>query len=579
MFRFRVFLAGLILTSCSAGAVAQGEVAQGKQGYESFARKISEPREIPGAKTYMVAMRDGVRLATDVILPKTAKPGQRFPAVLIRTPYHRKGLVGEEAAKNVPGFGMAAVVQDMRGLYGSEGDEFPMFAGCGWGRIRDGYDTIEWVAKQPWCNGKVAMVGPSAMGITQTLTFPTQPPHLVCGFVMVACSDIYTQGATWGGVPRKAMAENWTADHTFDRRLLDLFRAHPYYDELWDNWNTEKRSHLVNVPALYYGGWYDIFTQGTINSFLTSQSNGGPNTKGKCRLILGPWDHNGLPKGLDYPGNARPKLALWALQWLTPHLTGVKTTASKDVKPVQYYVMGACGEEGAAGNVWREADSWPPKSEPVAFYFHKGGRLSVEKPVEDGASISYRYDPKDPVPTLGGGNLTIARGPMDQRPVEGRADVILFTTPVLTEPVEATGRIKVRLWASSSCTDTDFTAKLCDVYADGRSMIVCDGIIRARCRESLSKPKLIEPGRVYPFEIDLWSTSIIFNKGHRIRVAISSSNNPRFEPNANTGGPSGKGDKTIVAENTIYVDKTRGSHIILPRPLPEATASVGSERR
>jgi hypothetical protein len=211
----------------------------------------------------------------------------------------------------------------------------------------------------------------------------------------------------------------------------------------------------------------------------------------------------------------------------------------------------------------------------VAFYVHKGGTLSTEKPEAAASSATYRYDPKDPVPTLGGGNLTIARGPMDQRPVEKRADVILFTTPVLTEPVEATGRIKVKLWASSSCTDTDFTAKLCDVYPDGRSMIVCDGIIRTRCRESTSRPKLMKPGEVYPFDIDLWSTSIIFNKGHRIRVAISSSNNPRYEPNANTGEPYGQSDKTVVAENTIYLDKARPSHIILPRPLPEALVSAG----
>ncbi len=538
--------------------------------YRRMAGSLSASRDIPGAETFMVAMSDGVRLATDVILPKGAKPGQRFPAVLIRTPYNRRGKVGDMASQTIPMMRMAAVVQDMRGRFDSQGSEYPIFGGCGWGKQRDGYETVEWIARQPWCNGKVSTIGPSAMGITQILMFPTRPPHLVCGFVMVAASNIYSQGAYWGGVPRKSMAQNWTSDHMFDKRQLDLFRTHPYYDEFWEEWNAEKRAHLVNVPVLYYGGWYDIFTQGTINGFKTSNTQGGPKARGKCRMIIGPWDHNDVPVGLDYPPNARPKLALWGFQWISRHVTGIVT--APEPKPVLYYVMGACGEDDAPGNVWREADDWPPPSDPIPYYFHADGALSTDKPSQTEAARSYDYDPKNPVPTIGGGNLTISRGPLDQRPVEDRPDVLLFTTPILEEPVEATGRIKVSLWASSSCRDTDFTAKLCDVYPDGRSMIVLDGIIRARCRESVSQPGLIEPGKVYRYEIDLWSTSIIFNKGHRIRVAISSSNDPRFEPNPNTGAPAGDLSNPVVAHNTIYLDSRRPSHIVLPRPKAEQTS-------
>lgn len=561
---------GRSLAFMAAVLVWQGRVAAESETLTKPGWK--ESREIPGAKTYMVPMRDGVKLATDVTLPK-GEPGKRWPAVLVRTPYNRRGLVGEKASQIIPPFGFVAVVQDLRGRYDSEGSDYPLFGGCGWGKIRDGYDTIEWIAKQPWCNGKVATFGPSAMGLTQNLTIPTQPPHLVCAFVMVAPSDLYTQLVRWGGAPRKAMIEGWLSTNDYDPRNRQAIREHPSRDSWWDAWDTEQQAHRVNVPVVYYGGWYDVLCQGTINSFIGAQTRGGPRARGKCRLVMGPWVHEGLPKRLTYPANAEPKWPLWSMQWCARHLKGGDTSATKaSTKPVSYYVMGACGEEGAPGNVWRSADTWPVPSKLVAYYLRKGGLLSTAEPTEEHALKTYSYDPKNPVPTRGGLNLILEAGPMDQRPIEDRPDVILFTTPTLTEPVEATGRIKVRLWASSSCVDTDFTAKLSDVYPDGRSMLLLDGIRRASYRESLATPKPMTPGEIYEFEIDLWSTSIIFNKGHRIRVAISSSNAPRFEPNPNTGDVSGTSDETIVAKNTIYFDKAHPSHIILPQPV-EPTAS------
>ena len=550
-----------------AGIVCIWPVLAVAQVTDEMLAEISKPREIPDAKTYMVPMRDGVKLATDVTLPKGKSDG-KWPVLLIRTPYNRRGLVGAEVARMIPRFAFATVVQDLRGRFGSEGEDFPIHAGCAWFKIQDGYDTIEWIAAQPWCDGKVGTFGPSAMGITQNLTLPTQPPHLACAFVMVAASDIYKQAAYWGGAPRAVLARNWTAENNFDARNLDLFRAHPSYDEFWQEKNTEAQAHRVNVPVLYYGGWYDMFCQGTINSFVTAQTRGGPRARGQCRLIMGPWDHHGPPKGLQYPDNATPKLELWGMQWFLRHMKDVENpTGKKSSKPVFYYVMGACGEPSAPGNVWRAADTWPVPSERVPYYFRKDGVLTPDKPTGQGDSATYRYDPKNPVPTRGGGNLTIKKGPMDQRPVESRPDVVLFTTPVLTEPVEATGRITVKLWASSSCKDTDFAAKLCDVYPDGRSMLVLDGIIRARYRDTLGRPTLMTPGTVCEFDIDLWSTSLIFNKGHRIRVAISSSNAPRFGPNPNTGDLGYDVDKAVVARNTVYFDKDRPSHIILPRPV------------
>ena len=226
--------------------------------------------------------------------------------------------------------------------------------------------------------------------------------------------------------------------------------------------------------------------------------------------------------------------------------------------------MGDPEDKNAPGNEWRNAESWPVPSAPTPLYLHRDGKLNREKPTVNEASREYNYDPKNPVPTVGGQNLTAAVGPADQRSVENRPDMLVFTSEALKEPLEVTGRIRVKLWISSSAVDTDWTAKLCDVYPDGRSMLVTDGLIRARYRESFQQERLLEPGKVYPVEIDLWSTSLIFNRGHRLRVAISSSNSPRFEPNPNTAAAFRADDQTVIAHNTVYLDRDRHSHILLP---------------
>jgi putative CocE/NonD family hydrolase len=233
------------------------------------------------------------------------------------------------------------------------------------------------------------------------------------------------------------------------------------------------------------------------------------------------------------------------------------------LKPVHYYVMGDTDDKRAPGNSWRSADAWPPPAEVTPFYLHADRSLGKARPDGDG-TLAYRYDPKDPVPTRGGQNLLIERGPMDQRPVESRPDVLLFTTEPLARPVEVTGRITARLHVSSDCPDTDFTVKLCDVYPGGKSMLVTDGIQRASLRRSFEKRELLEPGEVYELDVDLWSTSLIFNAGHRIRVAVSSSNAPRFEPNANTGDPHPLPGKSRIATNTVHLSARYPSRILLP---------------
>ncbi len=567
--RFVVYLLALGLIS---PALAEGRRGKRKGGsLEGVLSSLGEGAAQP-LRTVMVPMRDGVELATDVILPVGDR---KRPVILMRTPYGRRagaGLtqIGGVAAK----LGYAIVSQDMRGRGDSEGVDYPIFASCGWYELQDGYDTIEWVAKQPWSNGKIGQFGASALGISANATAPSRPPHLTCQFVVVAASDIYKQGATWNGTPRKSLSEMWTKSNKLDPRNIKLWRKHLSYDDFWKKYSTELVADRVNVPACYVGGWYDIFSQGTINSFVTIHNRGDKGARGKCRLVMGPWAHGSFKdKSFKYPKNSDMKRQIsLLLGWFNKWLRGIDL--DRDKLPVHYYVMGACGEPDAPGNVWRYADTWPPPSREICYYLQANGGLSTDKPAKQSASSSYKYDPKKPAPTRGGGNLKLAKGPMDQRDVEKRDDVLLFTTPVLTEPVEATGRIKVKLWASSNCPDTDFTAKLTDVYPDGRSMLVLDGIVSARYRESMAKPKLMKAGKIYTFEIDLWSTSIIFNKGHQIRVAISSSNYPRFAANPNTGKPGVDGE-TRVARNTIYFDRRHPSHIVFPKPIE--TGGVASQ--
>jgi putative CocE/NonD family hydrolase len=241
-----------------------------------------------------------------------------------------------------------------------------------------------------------------------------------------------------------------------------------------------------------------------------------------------------------------------------------KANGVGDEKPVHYYVMGDPTDKNAPGNFWRDADNWPPPATPRPYYLQADGKLVASKKSDGEGRKSYRYDPARPVPTIGGAELGEDIGPKDQRKVESRSDVLVFSTDVLTDPVEVTGGVTAKLYVSSNCPDTDFTVKLTDVYPDGRSMLVTDGILRARFRESLAREEFLEPGKIYEVTVDLWSTSVVFNRGHKIRVAVSSSNAPRFDPNPNTGHVFRADKERRVATNTIYFSKQYPSRILLP---------------
>lgn len=518
------------------------------------------PAALAPARTEMVAMADGVRLATDVYLPFLGKPP--YPTVLIRTPYDKNGMRAAVAAVRLQGY--AVVVQDMRGRYASEGHHAIIFGNDGLGgQHRDGHDTIRWVAKQAWSNGKIATWGGSALGIVQNMAAPDAPEALKGQVVIVAFSDYYHQAAYQGGVWRKELLEGWLRGTKMEDVNLPTFLEHSTYDDFWKGLNAETHADRVNAPGVFVGGWYDIFLQGTINSFTTIQERGGPQARGKCFLVIAPIAHGDFTDKVNYPDARKAPLDVMAPMNILAHWLKSERDDVRKLKPVHYYVMGDTDDKQAPGNVWRSADSWPPPAEVRPHYLHADHSMGKSKSATDG-KLSYRYDPKDLVPTKGGQNLLLEKGPMDQRPVESRPDVLVFTTEPLAEPLEVTGRITAKLHVSSDCPDTDFTVKLCDVYPDGKSMLVTDGIRRASLRNGFEKREPLEPGKVVEVEVDLWSTSLIFNKGHRIRVAVSSSNSPRFEPNPNTGDPHPVNGKTRVATNTLHLSAQHPSRILLP---------------
>lgn len=505
-------------------------------------------------KTFFVKMPDGVVLATDVHFPVGSGP---WPVILYRTPYN-KDLIPSmvQVVQGQVLRGYTVIVQDFRGRYSSKG-KYMSFTDCGWGTIRDGHHTIEWILKQKWCNGNIGAEG-APVGVTQILLAGSDPPGLKCQVERVAPASFYHHGSYPGGAFRKALTEGWVYAHSIDSENIPLMKNHHTYDEFWKSLDSIARCKEIKVPCLHIGGWYDVFSQGTIDAFKSRQEQGGPGARGNQKLVMGPWSRRGF-KSLKIGEITLPENAIempstgssraWYDYWLRGMETGIMEEPA-----VAYYTMGAWDEPGAPGKEWRTSPAWPPPCRETPLFCRKDGTLSWDPPGENEGSRSFQYDPANPVPTRGGCNLFLDSGPFDQRPVEKRPDVLLFTTRPLEKPLEVTGRIRAKLWISSNQPDTDFTAKLTDVYPDGRSILLCDGILRVRYRESFEKSVLMEPGKVYAIELDLWSTSNVFNKNHCLRLAISSSNSPRFEPNP------------IKAKNTLHHSARYPSHLLLPVP-------------
>lgn len=532
----------------------------GSVSSEAWLQAVARFAHPPEKKTEKVAMRDGTLLATDLYLPQGDGP---FPVVLTRTPYGRVKR-GKDAASFVND-GYVFIIQDMRGRFDSQGENLP-FHGCGWSEHQDGVDTLAWIKKQPWCDGRIATIGGSAGGITQNLLAGAAPDDLKAQYISVAAASMYSDGTYIGSAFRKADIENWTTGNKFDPKALELMRSHPSYDDYWVRFETATRHAQMKVPAVHVGGWFDMFAQGTLDEFVGRQHRGAPGAKGAQKLVMGPWTHaiGKMPAGeLTFPNATRVPVQYDPLRWFAHYLKGADNGAEKE-PAVAYYVMGDTATPGAPGNEWRFANDWPIPAKETAVYLTGDRRLSLEKPSAAAAPHEYTFDPANPCPTLGGHNLTIDRGSMDQRKIEGRDDVLVFSSDVLDKPVEVTGRIFAKIFISSSAADTDLSVRLCDVYPDGRSMLIAEGIQRLRYRKSREKPEPLTPGQVEEVSVDCWSTSQIFNTGHRVRVTITSSNFPRFDVNPGTAQPWSETGEKVKQTNRIHCDAEHPSRLVVP---------------
>ncbi|MFP5262197.1 MAG: CocE/NonD family hydrolase [Blastocatellia bacterium] len=549
MRKIQISLSALLIICSGAFITAPSQQSAAPQQPAASQPQAAAQAAKPTEET--VSMRDGVKLSTSVYLPAG---GGTFPAVLIRTPYGK----ATQALNNATwtGRGFALVVQDCRGKGKSEGEYRPFMDD-----LTDGYDTVEWVAKQPWSNGKVGMYGVSAMGITANLAAMMNPPHLAALFVMLARSSIYTQSAFMGGVFRKELNEIWLKRQNATDTLNETFK-HNVYDHFYDIAEMPLHWQKIHVPVYNWGGWYDIFAQGNIDNFVGLQATGAALAAGNQKLIMGPWGHGQIEE-VKYPPNSVVNNTEEAMRWFDYWLKG-KDNAIMEEPPIRYYVMGDVVDSKAPGNEWRTATSWPVPAKTTSYFLSAGGGLTEKIPPEQESADAYKYDPKNPVPTVGGANLNIKKGPMDQRAVGDRKDLLKYATSALAAPVEVTGRVAVELWAESDAPDTDFMAKLIDVYPDGTERLVLDSAVRARFREGFDREVFMKRGEVYRFTIDLWSTSIIFNKGHRIAIHVTSSNDPRFDPNPNTGKPLRADGDTRIATNAIHHDRAHPSRVLLP---------------
>ena len=557
-------------------------------------------------------MRDGIRLDTNVFRPLA---GGRYPTILLRTPYG-KGTELPPGYSSFLNHGYAVVLQDVRGRYDSQG-VFDALNREG----PDGYDTINWIASQPWSDGNVGMIGGSYLGIAQWRVAVLNNPHLKAIFPVVAGSDDYfdrfyspggaaklghrllwfSENMNVPGTP-KAKFDDYvshlplrTSDRAATHQSLSAFQtilAHPTYDSFWKEMSIRDKLDRVRIPVFLVGGWYDNYVEGDLEAFAALRKLSGKND-GRHRILIGPWPHNmstPFPR-VSYGDDSSSPIRAYQIEWFDHWLKGRpedqtrfslegwhQTRSEVDGAPVQIFVMGA--------NRWRDEQEWPlARTRYMSLYLASQGRantLNGDGTLESKAQKTvepdqFTYDARKPVPTMGGAVCCdpkiFAWGPMDQRAVEKRGDVLVYTSAPLKHDLEVTGPVRVVLYASTSAPDTDFTAKLVDVFPSGEARNLTDGILRLRYRDGLEKAELAQPGEIYPLTIDAGVTSNVFLAGHSIRVEISSSNFPRFDRNPNTGGP--LADETVLkqARQTIYHSHVYPSHIVLPViPAPEQHA-------
>ena len=553
-----------------------------------------------------VTMRDGTVLRADIYRP--VAPG-RFPVLLTRTPYDKHNDDGVDFGHKGAARGYIVINQDVRGRYTSDGDWYPFLH-----ESNDGYDTVEWAAALPYSDGRVGMYGGSYVGATQMLAAIAHPPHLA-GICPVVTASNYHDGWTYqGGAFEQWFDESWTsglAQDTLNRfvrshtnalngiaklpltqyLLFELpqassdagflhslapyfldWLAHPGYDDYWKRWSIEEHYADIGVPSLTVAAWYDIFLGGSLRNYVGVKLHGKDEAarRGQHLLVtIGGHAGSGRKVGeVDFGPAAPFDEDETTLSWYDYLFKNMVNDFSHP-KPVKLFVMGA--------NEWHEEDDWPlVRARNTRYFLHSAGKANSA--MGDGSLLpsaprsdkpdQYVYDPANPAPTFGGplccDSEHLGPGPRDQRALEARSDVLVYSTRPLEQDLEVTGPVQLELFAKSSAVDTDFTAKLVDVGPDGFAQNLTEGIVRARYRNSQEKAELMNPGQIYKFTLDLWATANVFRKGHSLRLEISSSNFPRFDKNQNTGDDAGVGGKSVPATNTIYHDAEHPSALVLP---------------
>ncbi len=563
-------------------------------------------------------MRDGTVLRANVFRPIGDGP---FPVLLTRLPYGKDFPLGNAVlnAYQAARRGYIVVVQDTRGRFTSEGEWHPFIH-----ERADGYDSVEWAAQLPGATGDVGMYGASYFGFTQWAAAREQPPHLRALLPFVTWADAQDGMYMRGGAVELGLTRHWSVINSMDtalRRLrgnpdprqvgaalmrlaadLDALPATGYAELPVKGYSLRRNDDALNdldmgidrradaeyldlasvspgydalagIPALHGGGWYDIFLAGTLKNFTELKKRG----RSVQKLIIGPWTHNSQDErvGALHFGfassaaliNLQIDFQSLELRWFDRFLKNIPNGIDQE-PPVQIFVMGI--------NRWRSEQEWPlSRAVPTPWYLHSNGNantsegdgvLSPAKPENEPAD-RYVYDPENPVPTVGGALLlhpVFQSGPQDQRPIEQRQDMLVFTSAPLEQALEVTGPITVTLFAATDAPDTDFVARLVDVHPDGFAQNLTDGIIRARMRDGIAHESLITPGQVYEYHIDLWATSNVFLPGHRIRLDVTSSNFPRWDRNLNTADPYAEGMRGVPARQTILHDSAHPSHVVLP---------------
>lgn len=564
----------------------------------------TDPYAVTVEQGVVVKMRDGAALRADIYRPKA---DGNFPVLLERTPYDKSG--SSSFGRRAAALGYVVIAQDVRGRYTSDGEWYPFKH-----ESSDGFDTVEWAASLPYSDGRVGMFGGSYVGATQMLAAIAQPPHLA-GICPVVTASNYHDGWTYqGGAFEQWFNESWAsglAEDTLNRAVRSktnalngiwklpltaypLFElpaaaadadlthslapyfldwlAHPDYDGYWKAWSIEEHFSDIKVPMLTVAAWYDIFLGGSLRNYIGMKAHGGSDAARRGqRLLVTIGGHAGSGRKIgdvDFGPSADFSENDVILSWYD-HLFKNATNEFASAQPVRIFVMGA--------NQWRNEDAWPlGRVRQERYFLHSRGKansgtgdgtLSSASPRTESPD-HYLYDPTNPAPTAGGplccDSQHLQPGPRDQRPVEARMDVLVYSTPVLSQDLEVTGPVTVELFASSSASDTDFTAKLVDVWPNGFAQNLTEGIIRARYRDSQEKSTLLNPGQTYKLALDLWATSNVFGKGHQLRLEISSSNFPRFDRNLNTGENAAYARKSVPATNTIYHDTEHPSSLVLP---------------